>query len=95
MNGAAGQPSTDDGQILPGPTIALGPFLRPSAARYGQTPVPTSVKRPNSLHSHIWGREPFENPVEGEHSPLEAATKQGLWRRDFGHWCVCAWDSEL
>jgi hypothetical protein len=34
-NGTAGQPSSGSGQLLPGPTIALGPFLRLSAAPYG------------------------------------------------------------
>jgi hypothetical protein len=39
----AGQPSLGSGQLFPGYIIALGPFLRPSAAPYGQTPVPRPV----------------------------------------------------
>jgi hypothetical protein len=37
------KPFSRSSQILPGPTIALGPFLRPSAAPYGQTPVPKPI----------------------------------------------------
>jgi hypothetical protein len=33
-NGTAGQSSSGSGQLLPGPTIALGPFFRLTAAPY-------------------------------------------------------------
>jgi hypothetical protein len=35
----AGHPSAVGGQLLPGPTITLGPFLQLSVAPYGQTQV--------------------------------------------------------
>jgi hypothetical protein len=34
-NGTAGHPSVDGGQLRPGPTIALGPFLQLSVVPYG------------------------------------------------------------
>jgi hypothetical protein len=34
-------------------------------------------------------RGQFGNPDERERPPLEAATKQRQWRRDFGNWCAC------
>jgi hypothetical protein len=42
-NGTAGQPSAGDGQLLLGPIIALGPFLRPFEMPYGHMPVSISV----------------------------------------------------
>jgi hypothetical protein len=32
-----------------------------------------------------WGRGEFGKPEEGKSPSLEAATKQGHWRRDCGH----------
>jgi hypothetical protein len=37
------------------------------------------------LEAGSWGREQFGNPEEGARPPLEAATKQRQWRRDFEH----------
>jgi hypothetical protein len=39
----AGQQSASDSQFLPGQTIGLAPYLRLSAAPYGQTSIPISV----------------------------------------------------
>lgn len=42
-NGTAGQPSSSRGQLLPGHTIALDPFLRLSVTPYCLVSVPISV----------------------------------------------------
>jgi hypothetical protein len=42
-NGTTGHPSTGGSQLLPGPTIAVGPFLRLLVVPYGYMPVPISV----------------------------------------------------
>jgi hypothetical protein len=37
------------------------------------------------LEAGSWDQGQFGNPEEGEHQPLQAATKQQQWRFDCGH----------